>query len=72
MSGRGFPGRTRTDSASDAGWVIANSALIADRFSIAPNYVLLRAPTSIAACAILFATTFSKTLLMLLSREIGL
>ena len=45
LSGRGLPGHTLTESASEAECVIANSASIADRFAMAPNCVLLSAPT---------------------------
>lgn len=57
--------------ASDAGWRMANRTSIVDRFSTAPNWVLLRAPTLSAASAVRFAINFSNTLLMLLSRDIG-
>ena len=71
LSGRAFPGQTRTPNTSEAGCVIAKTASIADRFSIAINCALQSAPTLIAASAICFAAMFSKTLLMLQSKEIG-
>ena len=45
LSGCAFPGQMRTPNASEAGCVIAKSASIADRFSIAPNFVLQSAST---------------------------
>ena len=44
-----FPDLIGIDSASAAEWTIANKAPIAERFPIAPNCVLLRAPVRMAA-----------------------